>query len=534
VNWTNEQLVEVMRIILPKKAEEQRHLLKQLDTTALMSLFKWATQYQDKHPDFYRETFAVLAIKDLFTMCDAVLGFNRTNYGSDMNLDLHGSICAKLDNRPSRRLGWLIAREHMKTQIITTADAIRRIADDPNPRGVIVSGTRDNAVKMLGAIKNYWDTNPLLQWLYPYRLPDKRKHTWNEDALVFNGRTIIYREPCIEARGAESELTSAHWDWAKFDDLVGRENSQTDDQLAKTINWWRIAQPLLTPKCEVDIPGTRYADGDLYGFLIDNNSPIDWMVVPATKIDAETQEEAPVWPEYHTMESLEQKKIDMGPYDYSCQMECDPIPKGSEEFQQHYFYLYEDDELDPNEIKHRGTVCDPAYTKKVKAAGNPDFSVVITGGFRKQGNLVVFDIDTGQVGTEKTVGWMHKHQRIWGSKVGVETQSALEDYMNLHNQKNPRQYIRFTKLRSGNIDKDSRIATLIPLAGKTPIWLPKKNPHSQTMINQFLRWPRSKKRDLMDALAYLPQFVRAVRKGRDGEDVRFKMEYEPDNAVTGY
>lgn len=531
--YTEEQLKEVRDVILPHKAEAQRVLLKQLDKQTLHSLFAWAKEYQDKHPDFFRETFAVLAITDLYVMCDVVLGYNKANYGADMNRKLHGMMCARLDTRPRLRLGWLIAREHIKTQIVTIADSIRHIANDCNPRGVIASGIRDNAVKMLGAVKAQWESNGLLQWLYPYRMPDK-KHTWNEDALVFSGRTTVFKEPCLEARGAESELTSAHWDWAKFDDLVGRENSHTDEQLAKTIQWWRLAQPLLSPSCEVDIVGTRYADNDLYGHQMDIKSPIQWVIIPATKVNIDGKEE-PVWPEYHTMESLEQKRIDMGIYDYSCQMECDPVPKGEEEFKEHYFHLYDDAEVDVREVRHRVTPCDPAYTDKAKAAsGNPDYSVVITGGWHPKHGLVVVDIDAGQVGTEKTVAWLHRHQSVWGSKVGVETQSALEDYIKLHNQQKPGKYIRWVKLKSGNHNKDSRIETLIPIAAHKPIWLPKKNPHSRTMIAQFLRFPRSKKRDLMDCLAYLPQMVRAVKAGKSGEDVKFETEYIPDSDITGY
>jgi hypothetical protein len=433
-----------------------------------------------------------------------------------------------------KRLGWLIAREHMKTQIITVADSIRRIAEDPNPRGAIFSGIRDNAVKMLMSVKAQWESNQVLQWLYPYRLPGK-SNIWNQDALVFNGRTTVHKEPCLEARGADSELTSAHYDWVKADDLVGRENSRTEDQLAKTIEWWKLAQPLISPMGEVDLIGTRYSDGDLYGWLMEIKSPIDWRIVPATKQDPETGLEEPNWPEYHSMESLQQKKIDMGDYDYSCQMDVDPIPKGAEEFEDRYFYLYDDKELDKSLIKHVATVCDPAYTDKQKAAGTPDFSAIVTGGMHQHGMLVVVDIAHGQVGTAKTVAWMHRHQAIWGSKVGVETQSALEAYLDLHNQQHPHKRIRYQKLKTGNVNKDARIRTLIPIAAKKPIWLPKNNPHTQTLLGQLKRFPKSKKRDLMDALAYLPQMVRAVRLNRAG-DVTFEQRdsYKPDNDVTGY
>jgi phage terminase large subunit-like protein len=530
---TRQQLIEVRDLILPQKPEYQRELFKGLDAFALKKLYEWSVEHQDKHPHFYRECLGMLAIKDLYVMCDVVLGYNAKNYGSDMNFALHGEICRRLDDRPMNRQGWMIAREHLKTQVVTVADSIRNIARDPNPPGVIISGIRDNAVKMISAIKAQWETNAVLQWLYPHRLPDRRKHKWNEDVLEFAGRTVINKDPCLEARGAESELTSAHYQWVKADDLVGRENSSTDEQLAKTIDWWRKAQPTFTPNCRVDLIGTRYADGDLYGWLQDTVSDISWFIAAATKVDQETGEEVPNWPEYHTLESLQSKKENMGPHDYSCQMMLDPIPKGEEEFREDMFHLYEPEELDSNDVKHKGTVTDPAYTKKKKATPNPDSSAVMTGGFHRDGQLVVLDISHGAVGTEKTVSWMHRHQSAWGTKVGVELQSALEDYLRLHNQQNPRQYIQWTPLKHGNIDKDSRIRTLLPLAAKHRIWLPKRNPHTQTLLGQLLRFPKAKKRDLMDVLAYLPQMCRAVRLNRTSSEVKFEA-YEPDSELTGY
>ena len=532
--YTEAQLKEMRDLLLPKKTEEQRYLLKQLPTQAVAALRLWAQEFPDTHGPFLQECIAVYAIKDLYYMCEFVLGYRKENYGASMNVPLHGTICRWLDNRPRKRMGWLIAREHLKTQIITTADTIRKIADDAHNRIVIASGILGNAVKMMGMIQTLWDTNELLQKLYPYRLPDKKRMAWNSEQLMFSGRTTVFREPVVEARGVDSELTSSHWNIAKLDDLVGRENSRTDEQLAKSIDWWRKAQPLFVPEAEVDVVGTRYADGDLYGWLQDIKSPIRWLRVPATKLLPDGKE-VPVWPEYHTMATLAQKRIDMGEQDYSCQMDLDPLPKGQSEFREDFFHLYEEGELDLSQVRNRGTVCDPAYTALGKAAKNvtPDFSAIVTGGWHPLHGLVVVDIDHGQVGVKKTVDWMHRHQTTWGSKVGVETQAALEAYLNQHNQTQKGKYIRWVKLKGGNYDKDSRIATLIPTLAKQPLWLPANNPHTPTLLAQLKRWPKSKKRDLMDALAYLPQLIRAVRKGGT-EEVAFDMDYQPDSDITGY
>jgi len=98
--YTELQLQEMRDLILPCKSEEMRALFRELDTKALFALYDWATEYRDKYPDFFRECLAILAIKDLWTMCTIVLGYRKELYGSDMNPRLHGAICHRLAHRP--------------------------------------------------------------------------------------------------------------------------------------------------------------------------------------------------------------------------------------------------------------------------------------------------------------------------------------------------------------------------------------------------------------------------------------------------
>jgi len=52
------------------------------------------------------------------------------------------------------------------------------------------------------------------------------------------------------------------------DDLVNRENSGTKEQIAKVIDWWKLARSLLESKgLEVSL-GTRWFADDLYGYML--------------------------------------------------------------------------------------------------------------------------------------------------------------------------------------------------------------------------------------------------------------------------
>jgi len=64
-------------------------------------------------------------------------------------------------------------------------------------------------------------------------------------------------------------LVSRHYKIMVHDDLVNRDNSQTREQIAKTIDWWKLAQSLLTHDGIEIIIGTRWDFDDLYGHIID-------------------------------------------------------------------------------------------------------------------------------------------------------------------------------------------------------------------------------------------------------------------------
>ena len=55
-----------------------------------------------------------------------------------------------------------------------------------------------------------------------------------------------------------------------MDDLVVRENIGTREQREKVINFYRDTLDLLEPTGELVIVGTRWAMGDLYQHLLEN------------------------------------------------------------------------------------------------------------------------------------------------------------------------------------------------------------------------------------------------------------------------
>jgi hypothetical protein len=73
----------------------------------------------------------------------------------------------------------------------------------------------------------------------------------------------------VETGAVEKALESRHFGGGMInDDLVNWDNSRTRDQLEKTIDWWKISRSLKMPWSIIFNIGTRWDEDDVYGYLM--------------------------------------------------------------------------------------------------------------------------------------------------------------------------------------------------------------------------------------------------------------------------
>ena len=77
------------------------------------------------------------------------------------------------------------------------------------------------------------------------------------------------REPTITAAGIDNNLVGGHYDLIIMDDVVNRDNVATQDQIMKVIQRYRDSLDLLEPGGQLIVIGTRWDDGDMYGWIQD-------------------------------------------------------------------------------------------------------------------------------------------------------------------------------------------------------------------------------------------------------------------------
>ncbi len=181
----------------------------------------------------------------------------------------HGALCRWREQSPYQRNLYLLARDHLKTSLLTVAGNVQRILKNPQVRILLASNKADTAQAQLSEIKGHL-MNPLLVWLFPdilFASPQKDADRWAESAITVR-RKRRTKEATIETIGAEGAVTGLHYDHGSFDDLVDEQNSQTRDQLEKVTRWYQTTQSLFEPDATQEIVGTPWDFNDLYAWLI--------------------------------------------------------------------------------------------------------------------------------------------------------------------------------------------------------------------------------------------------------------------------
>ncbi|MCK7532367.1 MAG: hypothetical protein MZV63_15705 [Marinilabiliales bacterium] len=151
-------------------------------------------------------------------------------------------------------MGWTVQR------------LLRNLTAGRREHQLISNATLPNAKNFLEKIKYNIQYNDLMRGLFKGLLPadpEADAEKWTQDCFQVGGNLV-------EVGSVEGNLVSRHYKIMINDDLVNKDNSNTKEQLLKTLDWWRLSQSLLLSNgIEINI-GTRWAYDDLYGYFIDS------------------------------------------------------------------------------------------------------------------------------------------------------------------------------------------------------------------------------------------------------------------------
>ena len=257
--------------------------------------------------------------------------------------------CREVQASPNGHLD-LWAREHYKSTIVTYALTIQDIlashGDDPlekwagrEPTFGIFSCTRPIAKGFLRQIKTEFEKNNLLKDWFPdviWDTPRKEAPKWSEDDGIVLKRRSNPKESTVEAWGlVDGQPTSKHFDVLLYDDVVTLESVSTSDMMKKTTDRWEVSLNLGVDGGFKRYAGTRYADGDTYGAMLERGV-VAPRIYPAT-VDG-TAKGAPV---LVAEETLDEKRRSMTAYNFACQMLLNPIADDSAYFQEDWLQEFD-------------------------------------------------------------------------------------------------------------------------------------------------------------------------------------------------
>jgi hypothetical protein len=253
---------------------------------------KWYAQFT---PHFDKWSRALLGCNDRYYLFTGLLGRSDA---------LHPWLfdrCREVEADPDGHLD-LWSRFHYKSSLITFAGAIQEIVCDPEIKIAIFSAVKPIATEFLAQIKDEFETNDYLKYVYSdvlYQEPKKkgaaegRPSKWGIARGITVKRKNKPKEATIEAHGLlDGQPTSRHFDLHIYDDVV-TQDYLTEDSIKKTTQRWEMADNLGSHLgVRKWMPGTRYHFADTYSVIIERKS-LKPRIHPAT--DDGTLEGKPVF-----------------------------------------------------------------------------------------------------------------------------------------------------------------------------------------------------------------------------------------------
>lgn len=448
--------------------------------------------------------------------------------------------CRDVEAAPDGHLD-LWAREHYKSTIITFAGVIQEIIRDPEITIGIFSHTKPVAKKFATQIKEEMETNADLKAVYPevfWANPANDSPRWSEEKGYCVKRRSNPKEATLEAHGlVDGQPTGAHFRLRVYDDVVTPASVSTPDQVKKTTAAWELSDNLGARGADGKLRawhiGTRYSFADTYHDIIEKGALIP-RIFPATHNGL--PDGTPV---FLTPEAWADKRVKQGPATIACQQLLNPAAGNEAMFKKEWLSFID---IRPATLNVYIMV-DPAHSKK-KGSDNTAMAVI---GVDSGNNKYLLDGYRHKMGLRERWEALRGLRRAWMAQPGVQMvkvgyerygmQADLEYFEEqMQRDKDAFEIHELNWTSDGAQAKDDRVQRLQPdflskkfyLAAITPtetanqkrireqgqafrIFQPvKRRDHegnmyalNQGFLEEFLTYPFSAKKDLIDAVSRL-------------------------------
>lgn len=429
----------------------------------------------------------------LYFLCTQMLGY------SDWDI-VHDELEVFL-NKPSRRKALLIPRGHLKSSIVTIGKTIQIMLQNPNSRILIANQVWDISRKFLFEIKEHLERSNL-KHIFGNFVSEK----WNADTMVIAQRTRAVKEASVTTTGTEAESTGGHFDVIILDDLIGLQNSMTQELRDKAKRFRRSMINLLEPDGLLIEVGTRWHLDDTFAELIEKEMKYydvmtrqvleNGRIIFPKKFSKHFNPQTKSWEfsKEQSMDFINYLRESLTPAEFSSQYMNNPIDEENQIFKPAFFKRYD---RRPENLYLAMTI-DPAISDKQSA----DYSAIVVSGMDHEHQIYVLDYIRGRWTPHELIDRIFTTYVKWKpSAIGLECvayQKSLkyfiEEKMMIHGVHFPIEEIK----RGSNASKEFRIKALEPYyrGGRVfhASWM-------KDLEDELSTFPKGKHDDLIDALS---------------------------------
>lgn len=485
---------------LPASVVDSLHSLPMEEAIRLWGVLE--RNAKERGADTLRGMQRALVLNDLFYLLVRVCG------REDM---LHKWIyarCREVEAEPDGYLD-LWAREHFKSSIITFGKTIQKILRNPNRTHGIFSHTRPMAKKFLRHIKQEFEGNKQLNYLFPDILwgdDTKESPKWSEDDGITVRRTANKREATVEAWGVvDGQPIGSHFDELMYDDVVTAASVTTPEMIEKTLEALELSYNLGTIDGVKRFAGTRYNFNDAYATLLKRGT-VKLRFHPG-KEGGEEDGASVFWPEH----VHDEKRRDMGPYTYAAQILLNPKADALQGFKREWLKHYK------GRLDGRGMttyiLVDAASSRKKGS----DYTAMMVVGLAKDRNIYVLDMIRDRLNltqrADRVFTWHRKYRPI---QVRYERYGMMADIEHIQTRQNAEVYHFPIKEVAGRAGKHDRIRRLLPLYEQSRIWMPESlhvtdwERKTRDLVHDYIEdeyvaFPNGGHDDMMDCLARIAE-----------------------------
>tara|TARA_R110000868_G_scaffold103422_3_gene284773 strand:- start:587 stop:2116 length:1530 start_codon:yes stop_codon:yes gene_type:complete len=415
--------------------------------------------------------------------------------------------CREVEANPDGYLD-LWSREHYKSTIITFGMTIKDILNDPNITFGIFSHTRPIAKAFMRQIMRELEGNEILHAAFPDVLwgkDTKQSPKWSEDDGIIVRRSSNPNEATVEAWGlVDGQPTSKHFRKLLYDDIVVAGSVTNPEMIEKTMVSLEQSYNLGAMGGSRRFAGTRWHFNDCYATLIKRGSAI--LRQHPGKEGGVEEGRSVFWPE----KLHEEKRRDMGPYTYACQILLNPKADALQGFKREW-------------LKHYKTVQHESMTKYilVDAASSrkkgSDYTSMIVIGLGGDNNYYILDMVRDRLALHERADRLFKLHRKWKPlAVRYERYGMMADIEHIKDRQDKESY-HFNVIEvAGKSSKIDRIRRLMPMFEQGRIYMPESLHVSdyqrvvRDLVHDFIEeeyvsFPVGSHDDMLDSLARIAE-----------------------------